>query len=366
MLLEDARAAGQTEVARDLERVHGAGRHLLSLINDILDISKIEAGRMEVFLEEVEITRLVSDVAGTIEPLAAKNRNTLVVSCPEGIGKMRADQIKVRQILFNLLSNAAKFCENGRISLSVVKEAAIDGKRIHFRVSDTGIGMSQAVLARLFMPFAQADASTTRKYGGTGLGLAISRRFSQMMGGDLHVESQPGKGSVFTVSLPIQAAGPLSGVRRSGIHPKAADLAMRDPSQLTAAPVAGGRLILVIDDDAALRDLLIRMLNKEGYRVVTAESGEEGLRLARELQPSMVFLDIVLEGVDGWTVLTELKRHPETTKIPVVVLSMMDERARGLELGASDFLLKPADRDEILECLSYFATESEQTGPAVS
>ncbi|MCG3195260.1 MAG: Sensor histidine kinase RcsC [Thermoanaerobaculia bacterium] len=350
MLHEDAQAAREDALARDLSRINSAGRHLLTLINDILDISKIEAGRMELLLEDFDAPALVEEVAGMVRPLAARNGNEFTVACPAGIGILRADQTKLRQILFNLLSNAAKFCEKGKISLSVWKERGLAGERIHFRVSDTGIGMPEHVLGRLFSPFTQADASTTRKYGGTGLGLVISRRYCQMMGGDITVESRLGHGSTFDVSLPVRVSESGAAVRRSGNIPRVTDPVLRAAAG-KAVPPSEANLVLVIDDDASLRDLLIRTLNKDGYRIVTAENGQEGLRLARELRPAAILLDIVLEGTDGWTVLSELKGRAETASIPVVILTMLDERGRGLELGAADYLMKPAERDQIVGCL---------------
>jgi signal transduction histidine kinase len=232
MLQEEAEDLDQKGFIPDLQKIHGAGKHLLGLINDILDLSKVEAGKMTLFLEEFDVAKLVNEVAATVQPLIAKNANRLEVDCPLDLGLMRADQTKVRQTLFNLLSNASKFTERGTITLKVgqasrlpgaagarvlvdantsAAEAASGGRRdacptIEFRITDTGIGMTPEQLAKLFQAFTQADSSTSRKYGGTGLGLAISRKFCQMMGGDITVQSEAGKGSVFTVMLPAQLA----------------------------------------------------------------------------------------------------------------------------------------------------------------
>jgi signal transduction histidine kinase len=200
MLREDAEAAKQD--TEPLDRVLGAGRHLLALINDILDLSKIEAGRMELQLEDFALAPLIDGVVKTIEPLAAKNENRVAVNCGGAIGRLRADQMRLRQALLNLMSNANKFTERGTISVDARHGQENGRDWITIAVADTGIGMTPEQMGKLFQEFSQADASTTRKYGGTGLGLAISKRFCEMMGGDITVESEPGKGSVFTVRLP--------------------------------------------------------------------------------------------------------------------------------------------------------------------
>ena len=232
MLEETAAEDGKADYVPDLQKIHGAAKHQLSLINDILDLSKIEAGKMTVFIEEFDVVRLVNDVAATVQPLIAKKANRLEVECPADVGSMRTDQTKVRQTLFNLLSNAAKFTENGMIRLEVKRvisnQSSVVSNQlpvvspeasgpppitdhcslITFRVTDTGIGMTPEQMSRLFQAFSQAEASTQQKYGGTGLGLAISRKFCQMMGGDIVVQSEAGKGSTFTVSLPAVAPEP--------------------------------------------------------------------------------------------------------------------------------------------------------------
>jgi len=202
ILQEESEELGLDQLSPDIKKIRTAAQHLLALINDILDLSKIEAGKMDLYLEEFGLFNLVRDVTSTIHPLVEKNSNRLEVNCPEEVGRMRADLTRIRQILFNLLSNAAKFTEQGTIRLDVSREDLKGVDWISFRVTDSGIGMSQENLKKVFQPFAQADASTTRKYGGTGLGLAISRRFCEMMGGDITVESEPGVGSTFTVMLP--------------------------------------------------------------------------------------------------------------------------------------------------------------------
>jgi CheY-like chemotaxis protein/anti-sigma regulatory factor (Ser/Thr protein kinase) len=271
-----------------------------------------------------------------VQPLAEKRANRLVVRCPEDAGVMRADLTKVRQALFNLLSNACKFTERGEVALDVVRETGTDGDWLIFSVRDTGIGMTAEQMTRLFQEFSQADASITRKYGGTGLGLALSRRLCRMMGGDITVESEAGRGSTFTVRLPAEVAE-----RRE------------EPASAPASPGPAGT-VLVIDDEPASRDLLERFLSREGFRVVTAAGGEEGLRLARETRPDVVTLDVVMPGMDGWAVLSALKADPDLRDIPVVVLTVVDERNLGFALGAADYLTKPLDRDRVLAVVERY------------
>ncbi len=337
MLQEEAEEEGLNSFVPDLQKIQGAGKHLLALINDILDLSKIEAGKMDLYLEEFKVDGMAAEVAATVEPLITKKNNALQVHCPPEIGTMRADLTKVRQSLFNLLSNAAKFTEGGEITLNVHRE---DGE-VLFAVRDTGIGMTGEQMAGLFEAFSQADASTTRKYGGTGLGLAITRRFCRMMGGDCTVESAPGEGSVFTLRLPVAVA-----------DPKQAEAA---PAQTASGPghpedthntVAIDR-VLVIDDDPNARDLMRRYLTKEGFRAETAASGEEGLRLARSLSPVAITLDVMMPGMDGWAVLQQLKADTQTQDIPVIMMTMVDDKNLGFSLGATDYLTKPVDRSRL-------------------
>ena len=348
MLQEEAEEEGLDSFAPDLQKIRNAGKHLLTLINDILDLSKIEAGKMELDLEEFDVAEVVGDVAATVQTLVAKKNNRLVVHYPPDIGKMHADLTKVRQSLFNLLSNATKFTENGEISLDVRR----DGTDWLFAVRDSGIGMTAEQMAGLFEAFAQADSSTTRKYGGTGLGLAITRRFCRMMGGDAEVESEPGKGSVFTLRLPVV-------VRESNLVGDAAPAAVYSE---TTTMATDGDLVLVIDDDPAVRDLMHRFLSKEGFRPATAGGGEEGLRLARSLRPAAITLDVMMPGIDGWAVLQQLKADPETQDIPVVMLTMVDDKNIGFALGATDYLTKPVDRGRLAALLGRFRCKEGTCG----
>jgi CheY-like chemotaxis protein/two-component sensor histidine kinase len=337
MLQEDAADLGAEQLTDDLKRINAAGKHLLELINAVLDLSKIEAGKMELYLESFDVAGLVKDIAAVIQPLAAKNANRLEMRCPEDVGMMRADLTKVRQALFNLLSNACKFTDRGTISLAVTREAGDGQDWMVFNVSDTGIGMTPEQLTRLFEAFSQADAATTRKYGGTGLGLALSRRLCRMMGGDVTVESAAGRGSTFTIRLPARVA-------EAAEEPVA-------PDPLVDHVPPGIGTVLVIDDEAAVRDLMQRFLGKEGFRVVAAAGGEEGLRRARELRPDAITLDVMMPGMDGWAVLSALKADPDVAEIPVIMLTIVDDRNLGYALGASDYLTKPIDRERLVTVL---------------
>jgi CheY-like chemotaxis protein len=293
---------------------------------------------MDLYLETFPLAPLVQEVASTVQPLLDKNGNRLEIRCPADAGAMRADQTKVRQSLLNLLSNASKFTERGTVGLTVSRGPGSGGDWITFEVSDTGIGMAPEQIAKLFQSFAQADASTTRKYGGTGLGLAITRRFCQMMGGDVTVESEPGRGSRFRIRLPAAVADP----RMPKPAPAAGGVA-DDVASGEAAVDPGAPTILVIDDDPTARDLMATFLRKEGYRMVAAASGDEGVRLARTLRPDAITLDVIMPGMDGWGVLAALKADPDLADIPVAMVTIVDDRKTGYSLGATDYLTKPVD-----------------------
>ncbi|MGH2442823.1 MAG: response regulator, partial [Chloroflexota bacterium] len=334
ILQEEAQEEGHDAYIPDLARITSAGKHLLTLINDVLDLSKIEAGKMDLYLENFDVPAMVRETAETVQPLAEKNSNVLSVHCPIDLGEMRADLTKVRQAVFNLLSNAAKFTERGTITLDVESP----GQEIIFRVTDTGIGMSPEQQAVLFREFSQANSTITRRYGGTGLGLALSRHLCHLMGGDVTMESEIGKGSVFTITLP-RAVSQL---------PVTGPIAPPDGAE------AGQRTVLVIDDEGDARELLRRFLGKEGFRVVTAAGGEDGVRLARELRPDVITLDVMMPGMDGWSVLAALKSDRELVDIPVVMLTIVDDKNLGYTLGASDYLTKPIDRERLLAVLAKY------------
>jgi CheY-like chemotaxis protein/nitrogen-specific signal transduction histidine kinase len=339
MLREDAEALKQD--VEPFDRVLGAGRHLLALINDILDLSKIEAGRMELQLEEFALAPLIDNVVKTIEPMAAKNANRVTVHCDAAMGMLHADQMRLRQALLNLLSNANKFTEHGSITINAQQRQEHGRDWVTMAVADTGIGMTAEQMGKLFQEFSQADASTTRKYGGTGLGLAISKRFCQMMGGDITVASEAGRGSTFTIRLPRTVKGGQAQTRMTELEP--------------AAPPGVGaqeRVILVVDDDATVRELVERHLQRSGFAVVTADGGQEGLRLVRELRPAAVTLDILMPDLDGWTVLAAIKGDPTMASTPVVLMSIVDQKNRGYALGAAEYLVKPVDRAKLVETLT--------------
>ena len=338
MLSETSEDLGHTEYTPDLQRINAAGTHLLAIINDILDLSKIEAGKVDLYLEAFRVDGMIQDVLATIQPLIETNANTLVTSSAGTLGSMRADLTRVRQILFNLLSNASKFTTQGTVAFGASRESVHGVDWIVFEVRDTGIGMTPEQMDRLFQTFSQADASTSRKYGGTGLGLVISRRLSRLMGGDITAESVEGQGSTFTVRLPA-AVGETKPDAPSA------------PSRVADVSSDGRTTILVIDDDPVWLDLMTRFLSKEGFRVETASDGAEGLRLARDLRPAAITLDVVMPRVDGWAVLTGLKTDPDLANIPVILLTILDNKELGYALGASDYLTKPIDRDRLVAVL---------------
>jgi CheY-like chemotaxis protein/anti-sigma regulatory factor (Ser/Thr protein kinase) len=347
MLQEEAEDLGEGAFTSDLQKIHGAGKHLLSLINDVLDLSKIEAGKMDLFLETFDVAAMMNDVVTTVSPLVKKNANAFQVEIAADCGEMHSDLTKVRQGLFNLLSNASKFTKNGTVTLAAAREFA-DGKDwICFRVRDTGIGMSAEQLSRLFEAFSQADASTTRKFGGTGLGLAITRRFCRMMGGDATVESKPGAGSTFTIRLPARSAEPEMAPPASAERP-----ASRAPK-----PPAGAKTVLVIDDDPVAHDLIMRTLEKEGFRVESAAGGDEGLERARALRPDVIMLDVMMPGTDGWAVLSELKADPELAHIPVIMATIVDDKRLGFALGAAEYLTKPLDHERLVRTVRKHARD---------
>ena len=352
MLLEEADQEGLASFRDDLHRINGAGKHLLSVINGILDLSKIESGKMDLYVEDFEVAGMVRDVVATVEPLVATNGNTFELRCPDNLGSMRSDLTKVRQGLINLLSNAFKFTKNGTVVLEASRGSGGASGWFSFRVTDSGIGMTPDQLQLLFKPFSQADSSTTRMYGGTGLGLSITKKFCEMMGGDVTVESEVGKGTSFTIRLPAvveqeqkREAAPDSGLVRIAIEPR-----------------IGEDTVLVIDDDPVVHDLLARSLLKDGFHVVAAASGPEGIRLAKDLQPIAITLDVLMPGMDGWTVLTALKQDPETADIPVIMLTMVDNKGLGYALGVADYFNKPVDRDRLASVLNKYRRVDERTG----
>jgi signal transduction histidine kinase/ActR/RegA family two-component response regulator len=340
MLQEEADEQGETSRVDDLQKIKLAGQHLLGLINDVLDLSKIEAGRMDFVEDRCSVRSLLDDVVTVAKPLVDKNRNQLIVECAGDAGELQTDVTKVRQILLNLLSNAAKFTDAGTVTLS----ATADERAVQFAVRDSGIGLTESQLGRLFKEFSQAEASTSRRYGGTGLGLALSRKLARAMGGDITVVSAPGLGSTFTLTLPRQASRHVSravAVARPGSEPVA-----------TPADPANPGTVLIIDDDAASRELLSRILERDGYRVVVAASGSTGLELAQKVRPDAITLDVMMPGMNGWTVLSKLKADPALKAIPVLLVTVVDDGPTGIAMGAANFMSKPVDPRRLLAIVS--------------
>ena len=343
MMVTNAARFGTEKAQEPLRRVHSAGSHLLSLINQVLDLSKIEAGKLELSPELVSLAPLVDEVIGTARQLADQNKNRLIVNGQDALGTLTVDPMRLRQILLNLLSNACKFTKGGEVTLS--SRTVVGSRRwVEFAVSDTGIGMTPDQQTRLFQEFTQGDASTARQYGGTGLGLAITRKLAQMMGGDVTVASEQGKGSVFTVRLPASA-----------------DTSVDDPVGLAGNGLPVGGRILVIDDDAVARDLIGDNLKTAGFSVVTAAGGLEGLRLAKELRPTAITLDVMMPDLDGWSVLAALRQDAELAEIPVIMVTIMDERRRAAELGAAGYLTKPIDRHALQRMIGRFQAPARPT-----
>ena len=343
-LLQDvAKDEGYNDLLPDLGKIQTAGRHLLTLINDVLDLSKIEAGKVALCPETLDVASLVGGVAATIRPLVEKNENAFHLRCPADAGSLQADATRVRQCLLNLLSNAGKFTSKGEVTLEVERRPAAGGDRIVFRVSDTGIGMSPEQVGRIFQPFVQADDSTTRKYGGTGLGLTISRKLAQMMGGDIQVESEAGKGTRFTFDLPAQATAGRVAPAEPPPAPASPPATLRRPSR--------DRTVVAVDDDPAVLDILTRYLTGEGFHVVPVSRGADVVRVCHEVHPAAVTLDVMMPDVDGWAVLAALKGDSDLAPIPVIMLTIVEDRKLGRALGAADYLVKPLDPQRLVETL---------------
>ena len=334
LLQEESADRGIDDFGPDLEKIRTAGKHLLSLVNGVLDLSKIEAGKMDLYLETFDIDGMLSDVAGTVEPLIAKKRNKLALEKSGDLGKVHGDLTKVRQILFNFLSNSAKFTEGGTITLRAERGQLAGREVVTYIVRDTGIGMTDEQLAKLFQPFTQADESTTRKYGGTGLGLTICKKFAEMMGGDITVTSVPEQGTTFTIHIPT-TVGVLN-------------------QAMTEAGVARDGACLVIDDNPEARDFIIKALAKEGIAAVAAADGESGLALAKSFKPAAIFLDVIMPKLDGWAVLGALKRDPATASVPVIMLTVASGQDLGYSLGAAEYLTKPVDAQDLTEVIRKY------------
>jgi len=330
MLIEELHDLGHDELTDDVRRVERSGRHLLRLINDILDLSKIDAGKMEVTREKIELEALANEVKEAVTPAALDRANDVVIELADDVDSMISDGMRVRQCLLNLMSNAVKFTQGGLVILRITRR----GRWNCFEVEDDGIGMSLNQQKRIFAEFTQGDASTTRRFGGTGLGLTLTRRFTEMLGGTISVKSTPGVGSTFRLELPDLAMSPERG----------AVLAAR-----TAKMTPGERVVLAVDDDPDVLELVTRILERDGFKVAAALDGQQALELAERLRPCAILLDVVLPGMSGWEVLSRLKAHRTLHDIPVLMLSTVDDRTRGLSLGAHEYLVKPIDRGLLVE-----------------
>jgi len=342
MLVGNATRFGTDKALEPLRRVHRAGVHLLGLINQVLDLSKIEAGKLELNLEVISLPPVIDEVIGTARPLAEQNKNRLDVDCAPDVPPIEADAMRLRQILLNLLSNACKFTKEGQITLRVAAIRHEGRPFVEFSVADTGIGMTAEQMSRLFEEFAQADASTARQFGGTGLGLAITRRLCQMMGGDVTAASELGKGSTFSVRLPHAA------------NAVADEMAAAASDTGSVADGARRNAVLVIDDDRTARDLIADYLRQAGFSVITASGGREGLRKAKEFHPIAITLDVVMPDLDGWNVMAALRSDSELADIPVVMATIVDEQRHGMALGAAAYLTKPIDRDKLIQIIRRF------------
>ena len=363
ILLEDATDSSNKSAADDLGKILGAARHLLGLINDVLDLSKIEAGRMDLFLETIDVGTLVREATTTVAPLIEKKHNRLVIESPEQVGNIHADSTKLRQVLLNLLSNASKFTTDGQIMLSVSRGQVGGTECVIIKVSDNGIGMTPEQMGRLFQTFSQADASTTAKFGGTGLGLAISRQFARLMGGDISAESEPGKGSVFTVWIPVQVVAVTltpTPAEAAAPRPPAAAAASAAPNEAAAA--APTARVLIIDDDQAAHSALTAILTQEGYLVAGIVSSREGRARAKEFRPDIIILDTLKPEIDGWNLLSQFKADPDLAAIPVILLTMVnDPKTAGVALGAADYLVKPVDGKKLLPILDKLCAARKET-----
>ncbi|MDR3406505.1 MAG: response regulator [Chthoniobacter sp.] len=353
LMREEAEDLELKSFIRDLSKIESAGKHLLALINGVLDIAKIEAGKMDLHAETFEVARMIEEVSATVAPVVKKNGNYFEIAAAPNLGTMHTDLTKVRQSLFNLLGNAGKFTKEGKVRLEVERVTDSGRDWLVFHVRDTGVGMTAEQTQKVFDAFTQADASTTRKYGGTGLGLAITREFSRLIGGDVMVKSALGQGSVFTLRVPAElSAGGAEDV-------KAPSDALNAPPEVTDF-VAGQPQVLLIDDDPTVHDLVRRFLQKEGIHVIGAQNGPEGLELAHKIRPAMIVLDVMMPTMDGWSVLTRLKGDPELSDIPVVMLTMVNNREMGFSLGVDDYMLKPIDRSDFVATLRKYCNRQDK------
>ncbi|MDP9139116.1 MAG: response regulator [Pseudomonadota bacterium] len=354
VLQEEIEDLGEKSLLEDARKIEANARHLLGLINDVLDLSKIEAERMELYAETFSAADMLRDVASTVEALVAKKGNELVIDLRDDLGTMHTDQTKLRQCLINFLSNAAKFTENGKVTLTASRSQRDGRDWFAVTVMDTGIGMTPEQLQKLFERFSQADASTTRRYGGSGLGLAITRAFARMLGGEVEVASVYGKGTAFTINLPAE-------LDEAAIEQGSGAAA----GEAKTSPDSAAGCVLIVDDDPSTRDLLARFLQKEGFEVRAAGDGRAGLELARSVRPDVVLLDVTMPRMDGWSVLRALKADPELAGIPVIMVTIMGEQKLAFSLGATDYLQKPIKWDRLKQVMDQFRPDHPDAGVLV-
>ena len=351
LLLEEAEDDGLETMAEDLQRITDSGNHLLTLINDILDISKIEAGRLEIFLSQFEVKTVVDILKSVSAPLGEKNNNRVNFELDNDLGVMHSDETRLRQCLLNLISNACKFTENGAVSLHASAYQRAGKEWLKFEVKDTGIGMNEEQMSKIFDDFTQAEGDTTAKYGGTGLGLSITKQLIEMMNGELSVSSQSGKGSTFTLDLP----------RNADATDKADAVEQPEMGAVTDDDVSeGDRCVLVIDDDIVDHDLVKRRLSDSGYKIISAMDAASGIAKAREYSPDLILLDIVMPGKDGWSVLSELKADETLRDTPIIVVSSLQDDQSAVALGAQAFMSKPLDREILLDKIRELFGETFQ------
>ena len=347
MLAEDCEDLGYEDLLPDLKKITSAGSHLLSLINNILDISKIEAGRMELYLTSFEIEGMVDTIKDVTGPLAASNDNGFKVNLQDALGSMTQDETKIRQCLTNFLSNGFKFTSNGTVTLDVDTFFEDEIEMIRFAVTDTGEGMSEEGLSKVFREYEQAERSTSAKHGGTGLGLPITKKLAEMMGGDVTVTSELGVGSVFTLYVPRECPQDFDEVEGGNTIDKLSE---------------EEKIVVLIDDDVAMHDLIRRTLSKIGLKLVGAVDGEKGMQIVREMQPKLLLLDVLMPGRDGWSILKECKSDPQLKDMPVVMVSQLSQDVLSQSLGADDYLTKPINRDLFLETVSRLISVSDPDG----
>lgn len=338
LLIEEAEDQHIDGFSDDLKKIHSSGKHLLGLINDILDLSKIEAGRMQLCVESFDVKTVVREILHAVQPIIEKENNILKIHFHNSLGRIDSDLLKFRQIFLNLLSNAAKFTQNGMIQLSVGRKTAEDGEDwLEICIFDNGIGMTPEQQERLFQPFTQADASTTRKYGGTGLGLTITKKFVEMMGGQIYVHSEFGHGSTFTVFLPTH----LSECREE--YPSWSE---------TERTLHAEGVVLVVDDDSRTRHILQDDLSELGYAVAVAKNSNEAIVMAKKLRPDVILLDV--KTADSWQILSQLKSHSLLADIPVIIISVDGQQETGAAFGATDYLMKPFKQQQLTHLLKKY------------